>query len=62
MSENLTTGLSAPDSPDFWREHIWLDHGGLNFRFDCAAQLDETRPHRTQEFLIVDWHCCRLVE
>ena len=62
MSENSTTWLSAPNSAAFWREHVRLNHGGLEFRFDRAAQLDETRPHRTQEFLIVGRHCCRLVE
>ena len=43
-------------------EHVRPNHAGPDVRFNRAAQPDETRPHRTQEFLSVGWRCCGLVK
>ena len=42
MFENSPTGLSAPDSAAFWREHVRLNHGGLTDREGNAEASDST--------------------
>lgn len=39
VAETNTTGLSSTDRAAYWREHVRLNHGGLDFEFDREASF-----------------------
>lgn len=62
VSTTDTSVLAAVDRPDFWRDHVRVNHGGLDLRFDRAQGFKgSTVVQRSANFQLVEF-CSDAIE